>query len=73
MNQLTLEITNMHCTSCALNIDCDLEELAGVKSANTDYPTSRSVIQFDPDQVTQDQIIATINQLGYQVSSPHAV
>ncbi len=72
MNQITLQISNMHCTSCALNIDCDLEDLTGVKSANTDYATSRLVVSYDPNQVSIEQIIATISNLGYQVSSTHA-
>ena len=72
MKQINLKISNMHCTSCALNIDCDLEDLPGVKDANTDYATSQSVINFDPAKISPDQIIQTINQLGYKVSTSYA-
>lgn len=56
----------MHCTSCAINIDFDLEDLAGVKEAKTHYAKQISVVTYDPDKIKHEQIIAVITKLGYE-------
>ena len=63
---ITLKITGMHCTSCAINIDFELEDLDGVTDARTDYARQKSVITFDEQKVKPDQIIAIITKLGYE-------
>lgn len=55
----------MHCTSCAMTIDMDLEEVEGVKSANTSYAKMETEVELDPDKVTDDAIIASIKKTGY--------
>jgi len=64
---LTLEISGMHCTSCALNIDADLEDLPGVTSARTNYAKSTTQVIFDPNQTTQAKIEAVITKAGYRL------
>lgn len=66
MKKITLKIKDMHCTSCALSIDLDLEELPGVK-AKTNYAKSKAEVEYDPNLVTEDKIISTIAKAGYQV------
>jgi copper chaperone CopZ len=63
---ITLKISGMHCTSCAMNIDGDLEDEAGVFRAETSYARSRVVIDFDPKKVTQDRLQQIIRELGYE-------
>ena len=58
-------IEGMHCTSCAMNIDMDLEDVAGVKEAKTSYAKQYTEIAFDLDKVTDKQILATIKKTGY--------
>lgn len=55
----------MHCTSCALNIDFDLEDLTGIKSSKTNYAKQLSEIEYDETQVNLDQIINQIKKTGY--------
>lgn len=62
---ITLEITGMHCSSCAINIDFELEDRDGVTSVNTDYARQKSVVTFYPDKVTPKQLIECICKLGY--------
>ncbi|MFI5520516.1 cation transporter [Streptomyces platensis] len=45
--QVVLEIEGMHCNSCGLLIDDELEDLAGVRSAATDVRTGRSVVRLE--------------------------
>ena len=64
-----LKIDGMHCTSCAMNIDFDLEDLDGVKSAKTSYAKQESEIEFDEEKVDTKKIIETIKKTGYDTAS----
>lgn len=59
------KIDGMHCSSCPLLIDGDLEDLEGVKQANTNYAKGESEVEFDPDQVSDQIILETIGKTGY--------
>lgn len=67
LKTITLKITGMHCTACALNIDLDLEEIPGVKSSQTSYAKQQTAIEFDPSLVTTASLKSTIAKTGYQV------
>lgn len=61
------KIEGMHCTSCALSIDMELEDLEGVKSSNTSY--AKQVVEVEVDEgVSREKIIETIKKLGYTLS-----
>lgn len=45
-DQVVLLIEGMHCGSCGLLIDDELEEIDGVRSAATDARVGRSVIRL---------------------------
>ncbi|MBI3109811.1 heavy-metal-associated domain-containing protein [Candidatus Daviesbacteria bacterium] len=59
------KILDMHCSSCALTIDMDLEDLDGVKKSQTSYARQELEVEFDPAKVTDEQILETIKQSGY--------
>ncbi|QQG43571.1 MAG: heavy-metal-associated domain-containing protein [Candidatus Daviesbacteria bacterium] len=59
------KITDMHCSSCALTIDMNLEDLEGVKAAKTSYAKGETEIEFDPNKLDEQQILATIKKSGY--------
>lgn len=60
------KIIDMHCTSCALTIDMDLEDLEGVKSVKTSYAKSETEIEFDLSKVDDKIIFETIKKSGYK-------
>jgi copper chaperone CopZ len=64
-----LKINGMHCTSCAMNIDFDLEDLEGIKSAKTNYAKQESEVEFDEEKVKLEKIIETIKKTGYEVQT----
>jgi len=53
----------MHCTSCALNIDGELEDTEGVIEARTSYARQQTRVTFNPETISVDKIVATINSL----------
>ncbi len=63
---LTLQLSGLHCTSCAVDIDLSLEDLPGVKSS-TNYAKSETKIEYDPNKTSLKKIHTTIHNLGYSI------
>jgi copper chaperone CopZ len=62
------KIEGMHCTSCAMNIDGELEDTDGVKSAETSYVKSETVVSYDSSKVSETKLREVIEALDYKVS-----
>ena len=60
------KIEGMHCTSCAVNIDMDLEDLDGIKDTKTSYAKQESEVEFDEEKLNIEQIITAIKKTGYR-------
>ncbi len=66
MTKKKLKIVGMHCTSCAMTIDGDLEDFVkGVKSSSTNYAKAETEVEFDDKEVEVIQIIEQIKKTGY--------
>lgn len=65
MKTITLKIFNMHCASCAMNIDGELEDTQGVISASTDYTKAESIVEYDPSQTGIDKLLEAVKRAGY--------
>lgn len=59
------KITGMHCSSCALTIDMDLEDLEGINKAQTSYAKSETEVEFDSEKLDDQKILETIKKTGY--------
>lgn len=68
MKKIILKIDGMHCTSCALNIDFDLEDLEGVVSSQTNYAQQKSEVVFDQQKINTAKILSQIEKTGYKAS-----
>lgn len=66
MTELRLKINGMHCGSCAMNIDDELEELEGVTKSKTSYRKQETDVSFDEARVGLETIINTVRSLGYE-------
>ena len=64
-----LKIDGMHCSSCAMNIDFDLEDLEGVKSAKTNYAKQECEVEYDEETLKTEIIIQTVEKTGYQAKA----
>lgn len=65
-SKIKLKIIGMHCTSCAMTIDGDLEDyVKGVKSSSTNYAKQECVVEFDEKDVKVEQIIKQVKDTGY--------
>jgi len=63
----TLKLSGLHCSSCSLNIDGEMEELKGVISSNTSYAKQESIITYDPGLTGPSHFKTIIEKLGYEV------
>lgn len=63
-----LKIEGMHCSSCAMNIDFDLEDLEGVMTVSTSYAKQECEVEFDEEKVEPKEIIEQIIKTGYKAS-----
>lgn len=62
---MVIKIKGMHCTSCAISIDGDLEDyVKGVKSSKTNYAKQECEVEFE-EVVEIKQIITQIKKTGY--------
>jgi copper chaperone CopZ len=68
---VVLEIKGMHCASCGLLIDDELEEIPGVRSAHTDVRSGRSTIRLeDGAEVDTDALVAAVQRAGDYTARP---
>lgn len=63
-----LKLEGMHCSACAMNIDFDVEDLAGVQSVKTSYARQECEVAYDSSVISIEQIIDQINKTGYKAS-----
>lgn len=62
------KIIGMHCTSCALNIDGELEDTEGVKESKTSYAKQHTEVTFDERKINDKKILEIIKKAGYSAS-----
>ena len=65
MKKKTYTIEGMHCTSCAMVIESDLEDI-GVK-ASCSYAKQSLAVEFDESIVSEKHIVDTVKKSGYIV------
>jgi Cu+-exporting ATPase len=69
--RVRLEIEGMTCASCAARIEKKLNKLEGVE-ASVNYATEAASVTFDPARVRLEQLIRTIETIGYGAALPRA-
>lgn len=66
MKKIQLNIKGMHCSSCAMNIDFDLEDLEGIKTTKTSYAKQKCEVEFDENKITTEEILKQVQKTGYK-------
>jgi len=61
----TLNISGMHCASCASLINKSLAGAAGVKAANVNYATAKASVEYDEEIIDENKLIGLVKQSGY--------
>jgi copper chaperone len=69
MKTVTFKIEGMHCDGCGKNIQSLLERNAGVRKALVSFDEGETRVLYDSGVVSEDQLIAVIENGGYRVAS----
>ena len=65
MIKKVFKLSGMHCTSCSLIIEGELEDRGVV--ARADYRKQEVTAEYDPGQISEKQIKTMIEEQGYRV------
>jgi Cu+-exporting ATPase len=60
-----LDITGMTCANCSATVGDALESLDGVVEANANFATDEGSVEYDPGEVTLEEIYKAIEDAGY--------
>ena len=67
---VAIPVEGMTCFTCELTVESSLKGLPGVKEADARVADQTTVVQYDPAQVSVEQLVATITKTGYPARSP---
>ena len=65
MERINLDITGMTCASCVNTIESTLNKQSGITEVVVNLTTEKARITFDPQSITESQIINSIKRVGY--------
>ena len=68
LKKSVFKISGMHCNTCSLNIDWELEDTKGVKESKTSYAKQKTEVTFNDDIIKLDKIIEIIKKTGYDAT-----
>lgn len=64
-SNIKLKIAGMHCASCAMNIDFDLEDADGIQSSQTSYAKQVCEVVYDTGKINLEKIVEIIKTSGF--------
>ncbi|MBU1164206.1 heavy metal translocating P-type ATPase [Patescibacteria group bacterium] len=65
--KVKLNVSGMHCASCALSNEKALRKLKGVNNAAVNYASSQAIVEYDESQVKLNTLKEAIRKNGYEV------
>jgi copper ion binding protein len=65
--RIDLPVRGMTCASCVARIERGLANIPGVQEASVNLATEHTTLTYDPEQVGEEEIAKTIQELGYEV------
>lgn len=63
---VVLAVTGMHCVSCGLSVDEQLEELPGVLSSATHVRSGRTTLTGELAALTPESVISAVAEAGFR-------
>jgi len=68
--KIQVEITGMTCDHCATSIEKLIKGKTGIIKASVHYPSGKGEFSFDPDKISKNEILNTINSTNkYKIKS----
>ncbi|MBU4536379.1 MAG: heavy metal translocating P-type ATPase [Euryarchaeota archaeon] len=63
---VTINVTGMHCTSCAMNIEKKLKGTEGVSQAQVNYSTGKANVEYAPHKIAKKEILDAVEDSGFK-------
>lgn len=63
-----LDVSGMHCNSCALLIERSVKKVPGVEEVNVNFASGKARIKYDSSVATGDNLLAAVAKAGYSAS-----
>jgi copper chaperone len=60
-----IKTTGMHCQSCSMLIEMNLDDVEGVESARADFRDGVTEVVYDPGKTGPAELVAAIQGAGY--------
>lgn len=70
MKKETILLSGLHCANCAQTIDKKLAKTKGILHANVNFSSSKAFVEYDESKINNEEILKTINDLGYKAFLP---
>lgn len=67
IDNLTIKISGMTCSLCALKIEDHLGELKGIEKISVNFATEKVVLQYNTEYISLEQINHEIKNIGFKV------
>lgn len=67
MKKETIQISGMHCASCANTIEKTLKEQKGVKTAQVNFATQKANVEYNENIIEKEQLEKSIKKIGYNI------
>ena len=64
---IKIQIDGIHCKSCKILIETEVDVLIGVKDIDVDFQSGECQIEFDDSKISQKKIFEVIEKLNYSV------
>ena len=68
MAQDKFDVGGMTCAACQAHVDCAVSKLDGVQSVAVNLLAGSMLVDYDPEQVTPDDICTAVDRAGYSAS-----
>ena len=67
MAKETINISGMHCASCALTIEKSLKQVPGVISAKVNFMLQKAIVEYDEAKTGPKELKKAVESVGYTV------
>jgi Cu+-exporting ATPase len=69
MAKISFKVTGMTCAACSAAVERGLRDLAGTSEISVNLATGRTVVEYDPEVLSPQEIFDTVESKGYGISS----
>jgi len=71
--EIELEISGMHCATCAVTVEKSLSSTPGVMESKVNLATGKARVLYDPSQVSVSDLTGAVEKSGFSVRFEKAV